>query len=68
LDLATLNQIVYFDQEMSLSYIGEQFTGYGGYFILFTGIIGNGMNIIGFFERCVPIEQYHVHFIFLLDP
>lgn len=47
---------------MSLSYIGEQFTVYGGYFILFTGIIGNGMNIIVFLTmrtyRTVPCTFY----------
>jgi hypothetical protein len=33
---------------MSLLYIGEQLTIYGGFFFLITGIIGNVMNIFKF--------------------
>jgi len=33
---------------MSLLYIGEQLTIYGGFFFLITGIIGNVMNILIF--------------------
>jgi hypothetical protein len=33
---------------MSLSYIGEQITIYGGFFIVIVGIVGNGINILVF--------------------
>jgi len=33
---------------MSLSYIGEQITIYGGLFILIMGVVGNGINILVF--------------------
>ena len=35
----------------SLTYIGNLFTIYGGYFILLIGIFGNGMNILVFLSK-----------------
>ncbi|CAF1026932.1 unnamed protein product [Adineta steineri] len=36
---------------VSLTYIGNQFTIYGGYLILLTGILGNGINILIFLSK-----------------
>ena len=47
---------------MSLTYIGQQCTIYGGFCLLFVGIISNGMNIIIFSSvdnyRTIPLSFY----------
>jgi hypothetical protein len=40
-----------FGRMVSLSYIGQQFTVYGGYFVLLLGVLGNGMNILVFLSK-----------------
>jgi hypothetical protein len=47
---------------MSLSYIGQQFTIYGGYILLLAGFVGNSMNILIFSSvriyRTIPSTFY----------